>query len=313
MGVTGKGFPKALRLAIVVALVVAVSTAACSPRPRRASARAKARRPAVTAPHLPPVDAGTGYRPWVPWGEHSVATRVAELAPAARQRWFPRFRAAGASYPPWSVVIAAFKHERRVEVYAGPTPYQGKLVHSIPMTAASGGPGPKLREGDRQVPEGVYAIEKLNPNSLYHVSLRLDYPNAFDRAMGEADGRRRLGGDIMIHGSNRSIGCIAVGDQAAEDLFVLAADSGLENVTVVIAPRDFRRTGENEPLPGQPAWVRELYDGIDRRLATLPISSSMAMASPATPASSGGRGAATTRGRSAPAAASTPGARGATR
>ena len=204
------------------------------------------------------------------WGDYTVESRLAQIGGRARARWAPYFRNAGVSYPPQSVVMATFKRERRVEVYAGSNPYDLALVRSIAIFAASGGPGPKLREGDRQVPEGIYEIAKLNPNSAYHVALRLAYPNEFDRLMGRRDNRHRLGGDIMIHGSDRSIGCVAVGDQAAEDLFVLAADAGLEHVTVVIAPRDFRRTGETQPMPGQPAWVHELYADIHRRLRVLP-------------------------------------------
>ena len=66
------------------------------------------------------------------------------------------------------------------------------------------------------------------------------------------------------------MGCVAVGDQAAEDLFVIAADAGLERVSVVIVPRDFRRTGEFAPMPGQPEWVHELYANLDLKLRSLP-------------------------------------------
>ena len=71
-----------------------------------------------------------------------------------------------------------------------------------PIRAASGALGPKLREGDRQVPEGVYDIESLNPNSRFHVALRVGYPNAFDRQMAGREGRTALGGDIMIRASH---------------------------------------------------------------------------------------------------------------
>jgi len=66
------------------------------------------------------------------------------------------------------------------------------------ITAASGTAGPKLREGDRQVPEGIYRIVGLNPNSRYHLSMKLDYPNAFDRHQAARDGRARPGSDIFI-------------------------------------------------------------------------------------------------------------------
>ncbi|HEY2772782.1 MAG TPA: L,D-transpeptidase family protein [Candidatus Binatia bacterium] len=207
---------------------------------------------------------------YVPWSAHTIESRMSEIGPRARARWKRHFDEAATSYPPSQVEIVAFKRERRIEVYAGASPYHLALVRTLTIRAASGGPGPKLREGDRQVPEGIYALDSLNPNSAYHVSLRLAYPNEFDRAMAERDRRRNLGSDIMIHGSDRSIGCIAVGDEAAEDLFVLAADSGIENVSVVIVPRDFRRTGQSGGAPGQPRWVDELYARLDVELRSLP-------------------------------------------
>jgi len=241
-------------------------SAGCAPRQKQPVRRVAIRR-------LPPPPPPLGYESapavHVPWGEHSVETRVAEIGPRARRRWRPWFARAGVAYPAASVTLVAFKRERRVEVWAGATPWNLTMVRSIAITAASGTPGPKLREGDRQVPEGIYSIESLNPNSSYHVALRLAYPNQFDQWMADRDRRRQLGGDIMIHGSDRSIGCIAVGDEAAEDLFVIAADAGIENVTVVIVPRDFRRTGETALMPGQPEWVHELYAELALKLRSL--------------------------------------------
>lgn len=244
---------------------VVAGGAGCAPQKKPPLRRVAIRRP----PPPPPIEYESPPAAYVPWGEHSVETRVAEIGPRVHRRWRPWFARAGVAYPPASVTLVAFKRERRVDVYAGPSPWSKTMVRSIAITAASGTPGPKLREGDRQVPEGVYSIESLNPNSSFHVALRLAYPNRFDQWMADRDGRRHLGGDIMIHGSDQSIGCIAVGDEAAEDLFVIAADAGIENVTVVIVPRDFRRTGETEVMPGQPEWVHELYAELALELRSL--------------------------------------------
>ncbi|MFM7133794.1 MAG: murein L,D-transpeptidase family protein, partial [Planctomycetota bacterium] len=172
---------------------------------------------------------------------------------------------------PATVVLLAIKDERVIHVHAGAPGSAPVYIDSIPVVAASGGPGPKLREGDLQVPEGAYPIESLNPNSRFHVSLRIGYPNDFDRAMAERDGRTRdrvpLGGDIMIHGSDVSVGCLAVGDDAAERLFTLAADAGLGNVRVVIVPTDL--AAAPAPAPGLPDWVPELYRALDAELARL--------------------------------------------
>jgi murein L,D-transpeptidase YafK len=144
-----------------------------------------------------------------------------------------------------------------------------RKLRTYPILGASGSLGPKLMEGDDQVPEGVYRIESLNPNSMFHLSLRLTYPNEFDKEKGNLDGRHNLGTDIMIHGGERSVGCLAMGDEAAEDLFILAAETGIENVSVIISPVDFRI--RDFPAQGRdlPGWAPELYEHIKTELAKL--------------------------------------------
>lgn len=190
---------------------------------------------------------------------YSLAERLAEISPQANIRLATRFQAAKAEWPPAEMVLLAIKDEKVVELHARAQGGAWKLVHRYPVLAASGGAGPKLRQGDRQVPEGIYGISYLNPNSRYHVSLRVNYPNAFDRQMASQEGRRDLGGDIMIHGKAASVGCLAVGDPASEEMFVLAAQVGLANVKLIIAPTDFRRNGVPEMAQGQPPWLGKLY------------------------------------------------------
>lgn len=143
-------------------------------------------------------------------------------------------------------------------------------MRRYPVLSASGKLGPKLVEGDRQVPEGVYGAEFLNANSRFHLSIRLDYPNAFDREMAKRDGRSRLGGNIMIHGSAVSVGCLAMGDEAAEDLFILAALISKERLRIVVSPTDFRLPGRSPPAVGV-SWAGELYDGIRAELGAFPL------------------------------------------
>lgn len=203
-------------------------------------------------------------------GRATVEDRLEQYGPGARARHAPHFRRAGMRYPPAAVTLAAFKQEEVLEVYA----WDGErsvFIRSYPFTAASGVLGPKLREGDRQVPEGPYRVTYLNPNSQYHLSLRVGYPSEQDVEWARAEGRTGLGGDIMIHGNAVSIGCIAVGDEAAEDLFVLAADVGMKSVQVVISPVDFRRRAlpaGHEPIR---PWVPELYRRIEAELGRLPL------------------------------------------
>jgi len=206
-------------------------------------------------------------------GPATIASRVKEFGPIVKSRLLPYFQRAVVPYPPARVVLVGFKQERQLEVYAAGSSGALKFIRSYQIKAASGSLGPKLREGDCQVPEGIYKIEYLNPNSSYHLSMKLDYPNAFDRKHGAEDGRQQLGGDIMIHGSFVSAGCLAMGDEVAEDLFVLAALTGIKNVSVIVSPVDFR-TREMPPLPRnatpQPAWTPTLYSQLREALKNLP-------------------------------------------
>lgn len=200
----------------------------------------------------------------------TIADRLAEYGPVARSRWAPQFAKAAVAYPPAALVLVGIKAENRLEVYAGAEPAKVKFIRDYPIRAASGELGPKLKEGDGQVPEGIYQIESLNPNSRFHLSLRVNYPNRFDREQAAREGRTQLGGDIMIHGNAVSIGCLAMGDVAAEDLFVLAADTGLKHISVLLTPVDFRtgkRVPSSVPLP---AWTEKLYADVRAELGRLP-------------------------------------------
>jgi hypothetical protein len=97
----------------------------------------------------------------------------------------------------------------------------------------------------------------------------VNYPNRHDRAKGRPDRRRHLGGHIMIHGSNLPLGRLAMGDRAAEELFVLAAETGIENISVILSPVDFRRRSLPEQMPPVPKWTPELYASIKRELRKL--------------------------------------------
>ncbi|MBU2582949.1 MAG: L,D-transpeptidase family protein [Alphaproteobacteria bacterium] len=192
---------------------------------------------------------------------YSLEERLAEISPAARGRLAARFAKAKAAWPPAEVAYVAIKDQRALEVYARVENGEWIFVHSYKVLAASGRTGPKLLRGDKQVPEGVYSISYLNPNSAFHVSMRVNYPNAFDRSKAKMDGRKDLGGDIMIHGKNASAGCLAMGDPAAEELFVLAAEVDRKNVKVVIAPTDFRKP-QKVSFTNGPSWTPELYSEI---------------------------------------------------
>ena len=196
---------------------------------------------------------------------HTVGQRVAQYGETVRERMEPFFEKAGIAWPARRIVLVGLKDERQLEVWGEDMAKNMRLVRIYPVLGASGKLGPKLHEGDGQVPEGIYAIESLNPNSAYHLSLRVGYPNAFDQERAKEDGREQLGGDIMIHGRTASAGCLAMGDEAAEDLFVMAALVGPSNVEVVLAPCDLRITQPQLP-DDPPAWINQLYKRLETKL-----------------------------------------------
>lgn len=206
-------------------------------------------------------------KPAAPPRNYTLKARLAELTPTATMRLAAKFEAVGAPWPPAEITLIAIKDEKVLELHARPSGGGWKLIHRYRVLAASGGAGPKLVQGDKQVPEGVYRISFLNPNSAYHVSMRVNYPNAFDRQMAAKDGRKLLGGDIMIHGKNLSAGCLAMGDEAVEELFVLTAQTGLANVKLIIAPIDFRQNGIPMAEPGRPEWLPKLYAEVAAAMA----------------------------------------------
>jgi hypothetical protein len=203
-------------------------------------------------------------------GGYTVDERLVMYGGPVATRLVPAFEAAGVPYPPAEVAYLGFKDAARLEVYARSRPSdEWRLVRTYPILGMSGGLGPKLRRGDKQVPEGIYRAEFLNANSRFHLSIRLNFPNAFDLAQAKADSRTELGSDIMIHGTSASIGCLAMGNQAAEDLFVLAALTGKEHVNIVISPTDFRRQPIRTP-DGAPHWLPLLYNQIKQELGRFP-------------------------------------------
>ena len=196
----------------------------------------------------------------------TVDDRVHEFGDAVKSRLLPSFTAAGVPYPPSSVTLIGLKQERVLQVYAAGKDGKWHFIREYPVLAASGKAGPKLRQGDQQVPEGFYKIGLLNPNSRFHLSLRVDYPNEFDREKARKDGRADLGGDIMIHGNAVSAGCLAMGDEAAEDLFVLAARTGINHINVILSPMDFRRNAVPTLPADSPVWLATLYAKIKSAL-----------------------------------------------
>jgi murein L,D-transpeptidase YafK len=200
----------------------------------------------------------------------TVDSVLAQYGAKAHGRLAPYFKRAGLAYPPRRVALLVFKEERRLAVWVADARGPWRYLRDYPVLAASGVAGPKLREGDYQVPEGLYAIEHLNPASSYHLSMKVGYPNAFDRLNAQRERRTRLGGDIFIHGKNVSIGCVAIGDPAIEELFTLVAETGIAKTRVIIAPRDLR-IASAPVAQSTPLWIVQLWRSVAAALAEFPI------------------------------------------
>jgi hypothetical protein len=201
-------------------------------------------------------------------GQWTVADTLQVYGAYATSKLNPYFAKAKVSYPPREVTLIALKQEKKLELWARDSG-EFRFIRDYYIMAASGVAGPKLRQGDMQVPEGIYRIAGLNPNSHYHLSMKINYPNEFDLFHAWQEGRADPGSDIFIHGKTASIGCLAMGDAAIEELFVLTAQAGAENVKVVIAPHDPRVYPLKVDSEELPEWTPELYSIISREIKAL--------------------------------------------
>lgn len=211
-----------------------------------------------------------GQRFWVPAIKKitraSIQNVIDKYGEKAEKRLAPHFLSSGISYPPKSIKLLALKEEKILELWAENDGHY-KWVKNYKIKAASGASGPKLIQGDNQVPEGFYKIIGLNPNSEYHLSLKLNYPNKFDQQMALVEGRTQPGTDIFIHGSDVSAGCLAMGDLEIEELFTLVHRVGKQNVDVIIAPIDPRKH-ILKARSDNPHWVAGLYERITDEFST---------------------------------------------
>ena len=165
------------------------------------------------------------------------------------------------------VLFRAYKKESEIEVWKKGA--QGYVhIKTFPICRWSGQLGPKRANGDRQTPEGFYAVPKrqMNPNSRYYLSFDIGYPNAFDRAHGGT------GSAVMVHGVCSSMGCFAMTDQAAGEIFAIARDAlNGGQAAFQFQSYPFRMSAENMARhradPNYAFW-RQLKEGSDRFEAT---------------------------------------------
>jgi len=144
----------------------------------------------------------------------------------------------------FNILIAVYKDSDEFEIYAKKkTEINYRILNSYKICSRSGKLGPKRKQGDYQVPEGFYTIDQFNPKSNFLLSLGLNYPNQSDRKKSKATD---LGGDIFIHGSCVTIGCLPMTDEKIKEIYiyaVLAKNNGQSDIPVYVFP--FKMTAQN--------------------------------------------------------------------
>ena len=201
--------------------------------------------------------------------------RVASALKQKEDTLQKQFAAAGLQWPPKQMYLRNFKYDGQLEVWVRNTSSEDfKLLKTYKVCALSGSLGPKRMEGDYQVPEGFYYINVFNPRSTFHLSLGLNYPNAADHFYSDS---LQPGGDIYIHGSCVTVGCIPIKDNQIEELYVLASHArtqGQDFIPVHIFPIRYnnaksfaylQKTVKDDPAYGKfTERIKEVYDFFEK-------------------------------------------------
>ena len=147
--------------------------------------------------------------------------RISDVMKRKEDTLIKQFQEKGLVWPANYIYIRSFKYDSELEVWVkNKKEEKYKLFKTYKICALAGTLGPKRMAGDYQVPEGVYCINEFNPRSEYHLSLGLNYPNASDRLLSDLS---QAGGNIYIHGSCVTVGCIPLTDDKIEEVYILAA------------------------------------------------------------------------------------------
>ena len=202
--------------------------------------------------------------------------RVASALKSKEDSLKTQFAKAGISWPAKQLYIRSFKYDSQLEVWVRNTnlePY--KLFKTYKVCAMAGAIGPKRMEGDYQVPEGFYCINEFNPNSNYHLSLGINYPNASDKVLSDSI---KPGGEIYIHGNCVTVGCIPLQNDQIEELYILATmakTQGQDFIPVHIFPIRYnnrksfeylaRSTKDNQELQKFVIKIKEVFDYFEEK------------------------------------------------
>lgn len=161
------------------------------------------------------------------------------------------------------IMFRIFKEESVLEVWKRKDNGRYDMVTSYQICKWSGKLGPKFIEGDRQAPEGFYAVRpaQMNPKSSYYLSFNTGFPNGLDRALG------RTGANLMVHGACSSSGCYSMTDAQVAQIYAFAREAfkgGQESIQLEAFP--FRMTPANmaryKDDPNYPFW-KNLKEGYD--------------------------------------------------
>ena len=160
---------------------------------------------------------------------------------------YSKLKKVGIQRDDFEVFIRGFKFEEDLEVWAkNRDEHEYRLVTTYKFCQNIGDLGPKRKEGDKQIPEGVYSLSNFNPNSDFFLSLQVDYPNTSDRILSDP---RYPGGLIFIHGGCETIGCIPITDNFIKELYIIcveAKNNGQKDIPIHLFPA--RLTDENFTL-----------------------------------------------------------------
>jgi len=189
------------------------------------------------------------------------------------------FSAKKLNYEGFHLFLRAFKKEQKLEVWvreAGRDEYS--LLHVYDFCAVSGTLGPKRKEGDYQIPEGIYSINHFNPLSKFYLSLGINYPNASDKILSDPISP---GGDIYIHGNCVTIGCIPLTDDKIKELYIMAVEAknnGQDKIPVHVFPAKLSDAELNSLKATFPAksivfWknLKLIYDDFEKSKKLMPV------------------------------------------
>ena len=201
----------------------------------------------------------------------SVDEVIGTYGAAVRKKLKPMLNALDVPYPPAQMTWICLKQEKVLLLFAKDKSGKQRQILGYPIIGASGAAGPKLKEGDLQVPEGFYRIPSFHPNVIAHMALDVNYPNEEDRSHAKTEGRKKPGCDILIHGSRWSTGCLAMGNEPIEEMFVLAYDCGIKNIRLIFAPCNLTVQKPQIDFAKQPAWLPALYKRLSLALKDYPV------------------------------------------